>query len=86
MCLIYGSQSGSINDNLFCCVLTKTLQLLYVQPDGNIYPLLRDVISPGATDLTEAFNTGQNPALQELAHVIENIVFHMTDIMVSGCM
>lgn len=53
------------------------------QPDGNIYPLLRDNISPGAIDLTNAFNATQNAALQELVFVIETLIFNITDIMVS---
>ena len=59
-----------------------TAVLYTLQPDGNIYPLLRDSISPGATDLTLAFNANQTVALQELVYTIENLVYHITDIMV----
>ncbi|XP_067933391.1 uncharacterized protein [Watersipora subatra] len=57
------------------------LHRIYLNPDGNIYPLLRDIISPGATDLKLAFKENQNSVLQELVYITENILFHMTDIM-----
>ena len=54
-----------------------------LQPDGTIFPLLRDIVSEGAEDLTKAF-TANPKATQELIYVIENFVYNMTDIMVSG--
>lgn len=56
--------------------------MLYFKPEGNIFPLLRDAVSPGALDLTKAFTSSPKES-QELIHIIENFVYHMTDIMVS---
>ena len=62
------------------------------QPNGNIYPVLGDVIGGGALDMTQLMAERGRLSEQErvrmyqvLQYVMENLVYHITEIMVSGC-
>lgn len=74
------SKSKSVDFKL-CVFVTVSHYTNLLQPDGTIFPLLRDIVSEGAEDLTKAF-TANPKATQELIYVIENFVYNMTDIMV----
>lgn len=59
------------------------------QPDGNIYPILSEIVGEGAFDLFIEDTKGRRKsteedkqALQELTYVVENLTYYITDIMV----
>ena len=59
----------------------------WFQPDGKIYPILRDAIAVGAPDMTTLVENPvgiakQEEMYKELTYIIENSVFHITEIMV----
>lgn len=65
----------------------NVINLSSFQPSGNIYPVLADVISPKAYDLTNLLrgrvdDREAQVMLQELQYIVENLVYHMTEIMV----
>ena len=58
------------------------------QPNGNIYPVLNDIIGPNCYDLSGLVQGGvdvreEAVLVQELQYVIENLMYHITEIMVS---
>ena len=61
----------------------------FLQPSGNIYPVLADAINPKAYDLSNLVRgrvgdkEGQT-MIQELQYIVENLVYHITEIMVGG--
>lgn len=64
------------------------LHRIYLNPSGNIYPVLADIISPKAYDLTNLLRGRTNERetqvmIQELQYVVENLIYHMTEIMPS---
>ncbi|XP_069120155.1 uncharacterized protein [Argopecten irradians] len=69
--------------------IVAALHRIYLNPSGNIYPVLADVVSPQAYDLTNllrdrAGDKETNVMLQELQYVVENLVYHITEIMPSS--
>ncbi|XP_076092090.1 uncharacterized protein LOC143063674 isoform X4 [Mytilus galloprovincialis] len=68
--------------------IVAALHRIYLNPSGNIYPVLADIISPKAYDLTNLLRGRTNERetqvmIQELQYVVENLVYHMTEIMPS---
>lgn len=68
--------------------IVAALHRIYLNPSGNIYPVLADVISPKAYDLTNLLRGRTNERetqvmIQELQYVVENLIYHMTEIMPS---
>ncbi|KAL8594697.1 hypothetical protein ACOMHN_052429 [Nucella lapillus] len=68
--------------------IVAALHRVYLNPNGNIYPVLGDVIGSGALDLAELAGerTRQNEqdrvkSYQVLQYVMENFIYHMTEIM-----
>ncbi|GFN89700.1 histone-lysine N-methyltransferase 2b-like [Plakobranchus ocellatus] len=83
--------------------MVAALHRIYLNPNGNIYPVMQDVIGPNAQDLSELlYRPGPPPEavrggragggrgrggdenaglFQILQYVIENIIYHMTEIM-----
>ncbi|XP_012944993.1 uncharacterized protein LOC101861997 [Aplysia californica] len=75
--------------------IVAALHRIYLNPNGNIYPVMQDIIGPGAQDLSQLLyrptreeargDRGKGdprPQLfQILQYVIENLVYHMTEIM-----
>ncbi|XP_076456024.1 uncharacterized protein LOC143290459 isoform X2 [Babylonia areolata] len=68
--------------------IVAALHRIYLNPNGNIYPVLSDVIGSGAQDLTQVM--GERSRLndqdrvrmyQTLQYVMENFIYHMTEIM-----
>ena len=68
------------------------IKIKYVQqfqPSGNIYPVLNDIIGPNAYDLSTLVRGGQMGIreeavlTQEIQYVCENLIYHITEIMVS---
>lgn len=63
--------------------------MVFLQPSGNIYPVLADAINPKAYDLSNLVRgrvgdkEGQT-MIQELQYIVENLVYHITEIMVGG--
>ena len=62
---------------------------LLLQPDGNIYPVLSDIIGPNCYDLAQLIHGAQGMGekeesvlIQELQYILENLVYHITEIMV----
>ncbi|XP_021347520.1 uncharacterized protein LOC110446614 isoform X2 [Mizuhopecten yessoensis] len=69
--------------------IVAALHRIYLNPSGNIYPVLADVVSPQAYDLTNLLRDRSgdketNVMLQELQYVVENLVYHITEIMPSS--
>ncbi|KAK3106313.1 hypothetical protein FSP39_017496 [Pinctada imbricata] len=68
--------------------IVAALHRIYLNPSGNIYPVLADVINPNAYDLSNLLRgrTGEKETqvmLQELQYVVENLIYHITEIMPS---
>ncbi|GFR74848.1 histone-lysine N-methyltransferase 2B-like [Elysia marginata] len=84
--------------------MVAALHRIYLNPNGNIYPVMKDVIGPNAQDLSLLLYRPGPPAesvrggrggggrggggrdenaelFQILQYVIENIIYHMTEIM-----
>ncbi|XP_060070985.1 uncharacterized protein LOC132550904 [Ylistrum balloti] len=69
--------------------IVAALHRIYLNPSGNIYPVLADVVSPQAYDLTNLLRdrSGDKETsvmLQELQYVVENLIYHITEIMPSS--
>jgi hypothetical protein len=69
-------------------LIYKTPNLFHLQPSGNIYPVLADAINPKAYDLSNLVRgrTGDREGqtmIQELQYIVENLIYHITEIMVS---
>ncbi|WAR05537.1 hypothetical protein MAR_020906 [Mya arenaria] len=70
--------------------IVAALHRIYLNPNGNIYPVLNDVIGPNCYDLAELIHGGrglggkeESVLIQELQYVLENLVYHITEIMPS---
>ncbi|XP_060572416.1 uncharacterized protein LOC132730491 isoform X2 [Ruditapes philippinarum] len=69
--------------------IVAALHRIYLNPNGNIYPVLNDIIGPNCYDLASLVHGGQidgreeSVLVQELQYVIENIIYHITEIMPS---
>ncbi|KAK3579278.1 hypothetical protein CHS0354_033356 [Potamilus streckersoni] len=69
--------------------IVAALHRIYLNPKGNIYPVLNDVIGPSAYDLSGLVRGGQlgtreeSVLIQELQYVVENLIYHITEIMPS---
>ncbi|KAL3837146.1 hypothetical protein ACJMK2_022524 [Sinanodonta woodiana] len=69
--------------------IVAALHRIYLNPKGNIYPVLNDVIGPSAYDLSGLVRGGrlgtreESVLIQELQYVVENLVYHITEIMPS---
>lgn len=68
--------------------IVAALHRIYLNPSGNIYPVLADVISPNAYDLSELLRgrVGDREGqlmIQELQYFVENLIYHITEIMPS---
>ncbi|KAK3787634.1 hypothetical protein RRG08_031867 [Elysia crispata] len=82
--------------------MVAALHRIYLNPNGNIYPVMQDVIGPNAQDLSQLLyrpgpsaepvrggraggrggGRDENAGLfQILQYVIENVIYHMTEIM-----
>ncbi|XP_064644803.1 uncharacterized protein LOC135498463 isoform X3 [Lineus longissimus] len=62
------------------------LHRLYLNPDGKIYPILRDGIAVGAPDMTTLVENPKgvpksDEMYKELTYIVENTVFNITEIM-----
>ncbi|XP_078334665.1 uncharacterized protein LOC111118371 isoform X3 [Crassostrea virginica] len=84
-----GSRPSSVF--LFGIILKEivaALHRIYLNPSGNIYPVLADAINPKAYDLSNLVRgkvgdrEGQT-MVQELQYIVENLVYHITEIMPS---
>ncbi|XP_034304381.2 uncharacterized protein [Magallana gigas] len=84
-----GSRPSSVF--LFGIILKEivaALHRIYLNPSGNIYPVLADAINPKAYDLSNLVRgrvgdkEGQT-MIQELQYIVENLVYHITEIMPS---
>uniref|UniRef100_K1PKF8 Uncharacterized protein n=1 Tax=Magallana gigas TaxID=29159 RepID=K1PKF8_MAGGI len=68
--------------------IVAALHRIYLNPSGNIYPVLADAINPKAYDLSNLVRgrvgdkEGQT-MIQELQYIVENLVYHITEIMPS---
>ncbi|BFZ22423.1 hypothetical protein BsWGS_25462 [Bradybaena similaris] len=101
-CVRGGARPSSVF--LFGIILKEivaALHRIYLNPSGNIYPVLQDIIGPSAQDLSQLlYRPGPDPddirgrrrgggreenskgsLIQILQYVIENLVYHMTEIM-----
>ncbi|XP_048781064.1 uncharacterized protein LOC125683673 isoform X7 [Ostrea edulis] len=84
-----GSRPSSVF--LFGIILKEivaALHRIYLNPSGNIYPVLADAINPKAYDLSNLVRgrTGDREGqtmIQELQYIVENLVYHITEIMPS---
>ncbi|XP_071103757.1 uncharacterized protein [Haliotis cracherodii] len=82
-----GSRPSSVF--LFGIILKEivaALHRLYLNPTGNIYPVMGDIIGPNAKDLSSLvggrnITRDQAQLLQVLAYVVENLIYHITEIM-----
>ncbi|XP_067686740.1 uncharacterized protein [Haliotis asinina] len=82
-----GSRPSSVF--LFGIILKEivaALHRLYLNPTGNIYPVMGDIIGPNAKDLSSLvggrnITRDQAQLLQVLAYVVENLTYHITEIM-----
>lgn len=69
--------------------IVAALHRIYLNPSGNIYPVLNDIIGPNAYDLASLVRGGRMGVreeavlIQEMQYVIENIIYHITEIMPS---
>lgn len=69
--------------------IVAALHRIYLNPNGNIYPVLNDIIGPNCYDLAALVHGGQidtkeeSVLIQELQYVVENLVYHITEIMPS---
>lgn len=69
--------------------IVAALHRIYLNPSGNIYPVLNDIIGPNAYDLSSLVRGGKMGVkeeavlLQEMQYVIENLIYHITEIMPS---
>ncbi|KAH3701074.1 hypothetical protein DPMN_076058 [Dreissena polymorpha] len=68
--------------------IVAALHRIYLNPNGNIYPVLNDIIGPNCYDLAELIHGGrgmgakdESVLIQELQYVIENVIYHITEIM-----
>ncbi|XP_013384150.1 relA-associated inhibitor [Lingula anatina] len=63
------------------------LHRIYLNPDGNIYLILSDMVGEGAPDLyvEDKGRFGTSPEdkqnIQELTYIVENLTYHITEIM-----
>ncbi|XP_061173974.1 uncharacterized protein LOC133183052 isoform X2 [Saccostrea echinata] len=84
-----GSRPSSVF--LFGIILKEivaALHRIYLNPSGNIYPVLADAINPKAYDLSNLVRgrTGEREGqtmIQELQYIVENLIYHITEIMPS---
>ncbi|KAK7092295.1 hypothetical protein V1264_008064 [Littorina saxatilis] len=68
--------------------IVAALHRIYLNPSGNIYPVLGDVIGQGAADWTALVGGGGRVAdgdrvkmFQVMQYVMENLIYHITEIM-----
>ncbi|XP_064598177.1 LOW QUALITY PROTEIN: uncharacterized protein LOC135464640 [Liolophura sinensis] len=66
--------------------IVAALHRIYLNPEGALFPKIQGLISNNALDLTQLVRprTGGNPEkvlLDEFQYVVEQIVFHITEIM-----
>ncbi|XP_059144578.1 uncharacterized protein LOC131931750 [Physella acuta] len=82
--------------------IVAALHRIYLNPSGNIYPVMQDIIGPSAQDLSQLLYAPGPPEddprgrgrgrrdprddprgqlIQILQYVIENLIYHMTEIM-----
>ncbi|XP_055901593.1 uncharacterized protein LOC106052884 isoform X4 [Biomphalaria glabrata] len=88
--------------------IVAALHRIYLNPSGNIYPVMQDIIGPGAQDLSQLLyapgpaqdgprgrgrgrgggggggggrDDPRGQLIQILQYVIENLIYHMTEIM-----
>ncbi|XP_062602340.1 uncharacterized protein LOC134264056 isoform X2 [Saccostrea cucullata] len=84
-----GSRPSSVF--LFGIILKEivaALHRIYLNPSGNIYPVVADAINPKAYDLSNLVRgrTGEREGqtmIQELQYIVENLIYHITEIMPS---
>ncbi|XP_045209495.2 uncharacterized protein LOC123561292 isoform X10 [Mercenaria mercenaria] len=75
--------------------IVAALHRIYLNPNGNIYPVLNDIIGPNCYDLASLVHGGpkdpreESVLIQELQYCVENVIYHITEIMPStgvlGC-
>ncbi|KAL4229214.1 hypothetical protein ACF0H5_012253 [Mactra antiquata] len=67
--------------------IVAALHRIYLNPNGNIYPVLIDIIGPNCYDLALLVHGGfkdskeESVLIQELQYVVENVIYHITEIM-----
>ncbi|KAL5010441.1 hypothetical protein ScPMuIL_012746 [Solemya velum] len=78
---------------LFSIILKEivaALHRIFLNPQGNVYPVLSDIFRPEAPDLYQLTHESRisdrdrATIIQELKYLLENIIYHITEIMPSS--